>query len=77
MSCAYRCNEVGGPWIAENPDCPIHGADGIGKELDQMDDMRDIIRSLIEELENHTGGAYGMELSGDAQELIERARQFT
>lgn len=25
MKCGYQCHEVGGPWIAENPDCPIHG----------------------------------------------------
>lgn len=25
MKCEYQCYEVGGPWIAENPDCPVHG----------------------------------------------------
>jgi len=25
MKCGYQCHEVGGPWIAENPDCPVHG----------------------------------------------------
>lgn len=25
LECGYRCHEIGGPWIAENPDCPIHG----------------------------------------------------
>lgn len=30
MRCPYQCHEIGGPWIAENPDCPEHGyrADG-------------------------------------------------
>lgn len=26
MFCNYECHQVGGPWIAENPACPIHGA---------------------------------------------------
>lgn len=26
LSCAYRCFEIGGPWISANPDCPVHGA---------------------------------------------------
>ena len=25
MYCEYQCYEIGGPWIAENPNCPIHG----------------------------------------------------
>ena len=25
MKCAYQCYEIGGPWIAENPLCPVHG----------------------------------------------------
>lgn len=25
--CPWRCHEIGGPWIAENPSCPIHGAE--------------------------------------------------
>jgi hypothetical protein len=28
VNCGYECYKVGGPWIAENPACPIHGADG-------------------------------------------------
>ena len=25
MFCEYECYKIGGPWIAENPNCPIHG----------------------------------------------------
>lgn len=25
--CPWRCFEIGGPFIAENPECPIHGRD--------------------------------------------------
>ena len=43
LMCPWRCYEIGGPWIAENPDCPFHGR-GINlvdlEELDQMDGER-------------------------------------
>lgn len=26
MNCGHDCFLIGGPWIAENPNCPIHGA---------------------------------------------------
>ena len=25
--CDRECYTIGGPWIAEDPDCPIHGTD--------------------------------------------------
>lgn len=25
MNCASQCYVIGGPWIAEDPDCPVHG----------------------------------------------------
>lgn len=25
LNCPYECHKIGGPWIAENPDCPRHG----------------------------------------------------
>jgi hypothetical protein len=25
LNCPYECHQIGGPWIAENPDCPKHG----------------------------------------------------
>jgi len=25
--CPWHCHEIGGPWIAENPECPFHGSD--------------------------------------------------
>lgn len=31
MRCLYQCYEVGGPWIAENPACPVHGTDAQAK----------------------------------------------
>lgn len=26
--CEFQCFEIGGPWISENPFCPIHGSGG-------------------------------------------------
>ena len=34
MNCGYECHQVGGPWIAENPACPIHGIDGQRRDRD-------------------------------------------
>lgn len=25
LMCPWQCHEIGGPYIAENPDCPFHG----------------------------------------------------
>lgn len=68
--CGHQCHTIGGPWIAENPDCPIHGVNGMDPE-----DARDVIRDLIEALEGHRHAAHcsmGLDASDDA--LIERAR---
>ena len=32
MRCEYQCYEVGGPWIAENPYCPVHGREAQEEE---------------------------------------------
>jgi len=33
VRCEYRCYEIGGPWIAENPVCPVHGTDAQAEEF--------------------------------------------
>ena len=48
MFCSYRCHEIGGPYIAENPNCPIHGEGGF-----DIDEARSVIERLCERLENH------------------------
>ncbi len=35
MSC--ECYRVGGPFIAEDPDCPAHGVDGYAAKLDRAE----------------------------------------
>lgn len=29
---ACQCHQIGGPWIAEDPSCPIHGQGSVGRE---------------------------------------------
>jgi hypothetical protein len=39
--CAYHCFEIGGGYIAENPDCPVHGRDK------PIVDTRELVTELI------------------------------
>lgn len=32
LRCPWRCHEIGGTWIAENPSCPFHGTDPVDPE---------------------------------------------
>lgn len=50
MRCAYGCHEIGGPWIAENPDCPVHGAEGHRQEEEVVAE-RAATEDRIQELE--------------------------
>jgi hypothetical protein len=46
-----QCYRVGGPWIAEDPDCPVHGSDARtrNRELDEL--RKDVQRATtVEEL---------------------------
>lgn len=48
MRCAYQCHEIGGPWIAENPDCPEHGAEGVAaRELEEAE-RSEMARRIVE-----------------------------
>lgn len=40
MNCGYECYQIGGPWIAENPNCPVHGAEAQrrDRDLDLLED---------------------------------------
>ncbi len=50
MDCGHECYRVGGPWIAENPACPIHGADGQrhDRDLDQLSEQVEQAESIEE-----------------------------
>lgn len=34
---ACECYKIGGPFIAEDPDCPAHGVDGYEKRLAKLE----------------------------------------
>jgi len=40
-----ECNQIGGPWITVDPDCPLHGVDGYEERFNRAEDR-------IAELEN-------------------------
>jgi len=46
VNCGYECYQVGGPWIAENPACPIHGHDRQRRDRDL-----DVLQSKISDAE--------------------------
>ena len=48
MRCGYHCHEVGGPYIAENPDCPVHGYQAQA-EADRREELRDRLRQAVAE----------------------------
>lgn len=41
--CAHHCFEVGGPFIAENPECPTHGAEGRKAIQNREEVVREIL----------------------------------
>ena len=44
------CYKIGGPWIAEDPDCPVHGTDAQRqREIDEED--RQSLEDRIAQLE--------------------------
>lgn len=43
MLCAYECYQVGGPWIAENPSCPVHGSHAIESREAKSDQIHSVL----------------------------------
>ena len=53
MLCEYQCYEIGGPWIAENPKCPVHGTEAQRhKEIAevQKQELEDRVSDLEEQV---------------------------
>ena len=54
MSC--QCHQIGGPFIAEDPDCPVHGREGREREERyeaierESETLRQSVRRLVGEL---------------------------
>ena len=50
MNCGYHCHEAGGTWIAENPNCPVHGTGAHAEEY-QRESVKDTISDDIKNAE--------------------------
>ena len=46
MTCGFECHQIGGPYITENPDCPIHGTSAQERQQRQYGD-REVIRDIL------------------------------
>jgi hypothetical protein len=65
MSCGYQCHMIGGPYIAENPACPVHGEEARYRER-QHDMKMASIHTILQQV-------WYREISaGDAMEMIEQ-----
>ena len=51
--CNYECHQIGGPWIAENPNCPIHGGRENREDLIQEFQNPATLRLHLGELTTH------------------------
>lgn len=40
-NCGRECHTIGGPWIAEDPNCPVHGTDGSEGQIEKLEAERD------------------------------------
>lgn len=47
MTC--ECYKIGGPFIAEDTDCPIHGSEGLGEKLEAAEAELVRLRSELQE----------------------------
>lgn len=48
MHCGYKCHKVGGPWVAENPACPVHGVEGQRREVQREQFEDKLLQILID-----------------------------
>jgi len=56
MLCEYECYLIGGPWIAENPNCPTHGTWGKKSREDLNEAIREILyRVWLRDLSSDDG----------------------
>lgn len=46
MNCGHECYKIGGPWIAEDPNCPVHG-----QEAQRYYDELYVLEMRVEEAE--------------------------
>lgn len=46
MMCGYQCHMIGGPYIAENPECPVHGVAAQDRDR-AKEGLRDRIHEVL------------------------------
>lgn len=46
LGCGYDCFTIDSLWIAENPDCPIHGVQSKSKTIVDSDEKREVLYRL-------------------------------
>ena len=63
-NCGYQCYIIGGPYISENPDCPVHGTEARNRER-QHDIMMAKIHTILQDV------WYRQVSADDGLELIE------
>ena len=50
MNCGHQCHQIGGPWIAEDPSCPIHGTEA-QQQLERSESVKDDLRRQLRRAE--------------------------
>lgn len=65
MHCGHQCYIIGGPFIAENPDCPVHGTEAQQRESCREQQREEIHAILCRVWQRETSADEGLD------ELIE------
>jgi len=71
-NCNHQCHEVGGPWIAEDPNCPVHGYEAQAAAREQQE-REDAILAAVEILKDL---AHGQEHSYHRQQMRDVFEKF-
>lgn len=69
MGC--ECFQIGGPFIAEDPDCPAHGYGGMQEQIDDLENERDVLRANLESLKQ-----YDIQTFSDAKALHDEVERL-
>lgn len=43
-----ECYKIGGPFIAEDPDCPVHGTEAQAARREREEEREDLLRQIAE-----------------------------
>lgn len=77
MGC--QCHQIGGPFIAEDPDCPLHGAEG-RREREDMEfriaDLERALRAMLTDVVPHARETGHNAADREMREAIRVAREL-